>query len=124
MPTDESRQQVRHMSAFGLTTEQVCLVFGITHSEFEHFYRPSFDIGGLEMTVEIASAVARAAKDPNHDQFFQCASFMLRARAGWRDIRSVETKTAEIPEEQKNKLINQIMDRLVTEKSAAEKVRA
>lgn len=111
------------MAAFGLTTEQICLVFDISHAEFEALYRSSFDIGGLEMTVEIASAVARAAKDPTHDQFFQCASFMLRARAGWRDIRSVETKTAEIPEEQKNKLITQIMDRLVTEKQP-EKVRA
>jgi len=73
--------------------------------------------------VAVGAQVLNAAMNPKHPQFFQCASFWLRARGGWRDIRVVENTTKDLPEEQKQKLINTIVERL-NQKAPAEKERA
>lgn len=79
--------------------------------DFERCYREIYRVGALQANVQVGAAVLSAAVDRTHPQFHQCATFWLRARAGWRDVRAVETEQA-LPEEQKQKLISQIIDRL------------
>lgn len=105
------------MAACGLTSEQCRDILAITSAEFEQFYRSTYDLGTAEMVAAVGAKVIQAATQTSHPQFFQCASFVLRARGGWRDIRAVETTTKEMPEDQKQKLIDTLVERVLqTEK--------
>jgi len=111
------------MAACGLDPDQICDILSITLEEFEQYYRHVYQTGTSQMVVAVGSEVIKAAIDSKHPQFFQCASFVLRARGGWRDIRAVETTQKDLPEEQKQKLIDQLTERILAEK-AKEKVPA
>jgi hypothetical protein len=115
-PTDEFRKYIRKMAACGLDPAQCCAILSITLEDFERYYRRVYDTGTSEMVVAVGSEVIAAAIDKKHPQFFQCASFVLRARGGWRDIRAVETTQKDLPEEQKQKLIDQLTERILAEK--------
>lgn len=104
------------MAACGLSPDQCALILGIQTPEFLQYYQHIWDVGTSEMVVAVGSKVIAAATDTKHPQFFQCASFILRARGGWRDIRAVETTQKDMPEEQKQKLIDSLMARVLETK--------
>lgn len=117
-PTEELRRQVRTMAACGLSPDQCCQILAIKLSDFEQYYQHVWETGTIEAVTAVGSAVITAATDTKHPQFFQCASFILRARGGWRDIRSVETTQKDLPEDQKQKLIDQLVERLTIAEKA------
>lgn len=111
-PTEELRRQVRTMAACGLSPDQCCQILSLPLPVFEQYYQHVWEVGTIEAVTAVGAAVISAATDKKHPQFFQCASFILRARGGWRDIRAVETTTKDLPEDQKQKLIDQLVERL------------
>lgn len=114
IPTEDQRRQVRTMAACGMKPADICLVMNVCPlADFEvHYYR-ELATGALMANAQAGAALLSVAIDRTHDQFFQCNAFWMRAMAGWRDVRKVEkTTTSDLPEEQRNKLINQILDRL------------
>lgn len=100
-------------AACNVSVEHICEILSLNSKEFEQYYRSVYDLGRSEMVLAVGSKVLQAATDPKHPQFFQCASFILRAQGGWRDIRSVETTHKDLPEEQKQKLIDTLMERML-----------
>lgn len=112
-PTDETRRQVEMMAACGMSAEQIALVVHESVETINHFYHHELTVGGMKANTQVGAAVLSVAIDRDHEQFFQCASFWLRARAGWRDVRAVDQiKKIDLPEEQKTKLIDSILERL------------
>lgn len=110
---EEKHRQVRTMSACGLSIEQVCDILPCRREDFDRCYANTYKNGLTQANVQVGAQVLQAATDKNHGQFFQCASFWLRARAGWRDVREIKTEQA-IPEQQKQALIDAIIDQVTT----------
>lgn len=100
------------MAACGLKPEQMSLVFNIPTQELERVYYREIETGALEANVQVGSTILGIAIDRNHPQCMQAATFWQRAMAGWRDVRKVETSQAELPDEQKQKLIDTILQRI------------
>lgn len=96
------------MAACGLSEDQICDILPLGRHDFERHYRAAFANGLTEANVRVGAAVLEAAMDKRHPQFVQCATFWLRARAGWRDVRAVSAEQ-QVPEEQKQALINEII---------------
>lgn len=104
------------MAACGLSAEQAwdVLLPSCTLLEFERLYAHELRTGALSASAQVGAAILSVAVDRNHEQFAQCAFFWQRARAGWRDTRKVETDAkTDLPEEQKTKLIDQIISRVM-----------
>lgn len=112
VPSEESRRMVRTMAACGLKPDQMSLVLNIPTEELERVYFREIKTGALEANVQVGSTILGIAIDRNHPQCMQAATFWQRAMAGWRDVRKVETATADLPDEQKQKLINTILERI------------
>lgn len=100
------------MAACGMKADQISLVLNLSTDELERVYYRELETGALNANVQVGAAVLSVAVDRYHQQFMQAATFWLRAQAGWRDVRKVETATADLPDEQKQKLINSILDRI------------
>lgn len=107
----ESHRQVRVMAACGLTSDQICQVLPCSRDDFDRCYTKTFADALLQANVRVGTALLQAASNPQHDQFFQCASFWMRARAGWRDVREIKTD-AKLPDEQKQALIDTILQQM------------
>lgn len=117
-PTEESRRQVEMMAACGLTSEQIYKCMGQPGSllSFERLYRQEIDLGALRAIGQVGGTVLSIAIDRDHDQCMTAATFFLRARGGWRDVRKVETDAkADLPQEKKDQLIDDILRRLTPE---------
>lgn len=115
-PTDETRRQVEMMAACGLTSEQIYKVMGQpgTLLSFERLYRQEIEVGALKAVGQVGATVLSIAIDRNHQSCMAAATFFLRARGGWRDVRKVETDVkADLPQQQKDKLIDEILGRMV-----------
>lgn len=118
IPTEETRRQVAQMIACGLLPDQVyrvCNPRAMTFEQFERAYRREIADGGLQAQADVGAVIMQVALNPKHEQWFSAASFFARARLGWRDVRKVETDAkTDLPEEQKLKLIEAIINRLTT----------
>lgn len=115
-PTDETRRQVEMMAACGLTSEQIYKVMGQPGSllSFERLYRQEIEVGALKAIGQVGATVLSIAIDRQHQLCMTAATFFLRARGGWRDVRKVETDAkVDLPQQQKDKLIDEILGRMV-----------
>lgn len=103
---------IRTMAACGLKPEQMALVFNIPTQELERVYFREIETGALEANVQVGATILSIASNPMHPQVMAAATFWMRSQAGWRDVRKVETTQADLPDEQKQKLINTILERI------------
>jgi hypothetical protein len=101
------------MVAYGLSYEQAAQVLDISLEDLHRFYQRDLDLGKAELVMDVGTEVNLAARDRKHPQFFQCASFILRSQGGWRDVRAVESTVKDLPEEQRQKIIDQLTERLL-----------
>ena len=99
------------MAACGLTPDEICDILPCKRADFDRCYPETYRNGLLMANVAVGREVLAAATSKEHPQFFQCASFWLRARAGWRDVREVKTDVA-LPEQQKQVLIDAILEQI------------
>lgn len=113
--TAESHTRVRTMAACGLSPEEVCRNLPCRREDFDRCYQETYSNGLTQANVAVGTEILMAATNRAHPQFFQCASFWMRARAGWRDVREVKTDVA-LPEQQKQVLIDAILEQINAEK--------
>lgn len=100
------------MAAGGLSTADIGKVFLESPQVIQNCYAHELETGGLMASAEVSAAILKVARDPRHPQFAQCAFFWKRARDGWRDVRSIDKTQSDLPEDKKNKLIAEILNRM------------
>lgn len=80
-PTDLGRQQVRALSGFGMTQEQISKFLGIGAKALRNYYREELDNG---MAVAIAGAAKRLYAQVERDNL-TAIIFYLKTKGGFRE---------------------------------------
>jgi len=81
-PTDESRQRVKDLSAFGIRQESIASQLGITKPTLEKYYREELDHGLDEANAKVANTLYAMATSGQHPA---ATFFWLKTRAKWRE---------------------------------------
>lgn len=82
-PTEEQRRQVKLLTAFGNTQQQVASLLQLSDRTLRKHFRAELDHGTAEANSQIAQALFKKAKDGNTT----AQIFWLKSRAGWRERR-------------------------------------
>src|ERR1051325_2410528 len=80
-PTEEQRQQVKLLTAFGNTQEQIARVLKISDRTLRKHFREGLNGGTAEANTQIAQALFKKAKGGDTTAMI----FWLKTRAGWRE---------------------------------------
>lgn len=86
-PTEEQRELVRQLTAFGLRVEDMVLFIkgtngkSITANTLTKHFRDELSKGKLRANVAIAQTLFKKAKSGDNT----CMIFWLRTQAGWKD---------------------------------------
>ena len=82
-PTEEQRRQVKLLTAFGNTQQQVASLLKVSDRTLRKHFRAELDNGAAEANNQIAQALFKKAKDGDTT----AQIFWLKSRAGWREKR-------------------------------------
>jgi len=87
--TDQTKNQVSMMSAFGLRQYEIAQLMGITEDTLVKYYRHELDTGLNRAIVSVASKVYKTAVSDKNNAL-NAATFFLKTRGGWRENSSIE----------------------------------
>jgi hypothetical protein len=94
--TEERRNIVRSMAGYGMTQQDIATSLGLraTKTLRKHF-RKELDGGMVDAKAQVLQTLYQMAKSG------ACPAatiFWVKTRVGWRDIQTVETRPAAIPD--------------------------
>lgn len=88
-PTEQTRKQASMLAGMGLPQDQIGRLLGIGEVTLRKYYADELQHGMAQANAKVAQSLfARATGDS--PQAVTAAIFWLKARAGWRDVASVE----------------------------------
>lgn len=91
-PTDMSRAEVRALSSFGNTQEEIAKYLGICVDTMVKYYREDLDVAAISANAKVAHALFNKAV--NQDDL-SAQIFWLKTRARWRTADQEEVKKFE-----------------------------
>ena len=83
-PTEATRKQVRALSAYGITQEEIGKVIGVSKPTLEKHYREELDRAQSEANAKVAESLFRKATGDGA-QAVTAAIFWLKTRARWKE---------------------------------------
>jgi hypothetical protein len=93
-PTDEQRQVVKSLAAFGISQEQMLRRLGIRSLKtLRKHYREELDGGAVDANCSVAKTLYKMATSGQHPG---ATIFWLESRAGWR-VHSAYEPQAQAP---------------------------
>jgi len=81
-PTEQTRQTVRDLSAFGITHEHIARRLGITHETLVKHYKDDLEDGHINAVMNVANALYHQATVM---QIPASTMFFLKTRGRWRE---------------------------------------
>lgn len=91
VPTDQSREDVRALSAFGIDQVQISRYIGVSLPTLHKWYRDELDMGSTRASVDVGkfllhAASGRAMADgATHADCLRAAMFWAKTRMRWRE---------------------------------------
>jgi len=93
-PTDEQRQLVKSLAAFGVAQEQIAKRIGIRSVKtLRKHFRDELDRGALDANTNVVKSLYQMATSGQHPV---ATMFWLKCRAGWRE-RNAPDPTPAVP---------------------------
>ena len=83
-PTEATRKQVRALSAYGITQEEIGKVIGVSKPTLEKHYREELDRAQSEANAKVAESLFRKATGDGA-QSVTAAIFWPKTRAQWKE---------------------------------------
>ena len=91
VPTAATRSLVSSLTGFGIEQEHIASELGISPRCLRTHYKKEVDNGTSKIVARVAAALYKKATDPKGGMpSVTAAIFMLKARARWRDVSTVE----------------------------------
>ena len=90
VPTDEDRELVKRLVAFGNRNEDIADIIGISHDTLTRYYSFEIKVGRAEITSRIANKVTTRALSDDHKDAQRAAEYWLSRRGGWKEITGHE----------------------------------
>ena len=88
-PTDQTRNTVSMMSAFGLRQYEIAQLMGMKTDTLVKYYSHELDTGLNKAIVSVASKVYKTAVSDKNNAL-NAAIFFLKTRGGWRENNTLE----------------------------------
>ena len=95
VPTPEDRRKVEQLKAFGLTTEQVGIVLGVSKGTVEKHFRIELSRGDIKANAMVAQNLFRTATEGRGMVALTAQIFWLKTRARWREVDRLEVTGAD-----------------------------
>lgn len=86
-PSEETRAEVRALSGFGITQDDIARYLDIDPKTLRKHYRDELDTGTTHANAEVARSLHKQATEGGN---VAAAIFWMKARAGWREKQEVE----------------------------------
>jgi hypothetical protein len=80
-PTDDLRECVAALTAYGTTQEQIAQYIGITVPTLHKYYRRELDFGALEKNLAVGNSLFRKAVDGDTGAMI----WWSKTRMGWKE---------------------------------------
>lgn len=88
-PTEQTRNTVSMMSAFGLRQYEIAQLMGMKNDTLVKHYSHELDTGLNKAIVSVASKVYKTAVSDKNNAL-NAAMFFLKTRGGWRENNTIE----------------------------------
>lgn len=90
-PTEQNRQIVEQLTAFGISQDDIAKMVGCTVKTLRARYRQELDQGTTKANAKVAAALFRAATNPEGGSpSITAAIFWLKTRARWKETQGLE----------------------------------
>lgn len=86
-PTDEQREMVEAMVAYGIPQEDIAKVVGIDPKTLRLHYRDEIDTGATKAIALVAGKLFKTATGDPGPQATTSQIFFLKTRAGWKETQ-------------------------------------
>ena len=92
-PTEQTRNQVSMMAAFGLRQYEIAKMMGMKNDTLVKYYSHELETGLNRAVVSVASKVYKTAVSDKNNAL-NAAMFFLKTRGGWRENNTIEVTGA------------------------------
>src|SRR3954454_17328002 len=95
LPTTDQRRQVRSMAAYGIKQEDIARSVGLRSPKtLRRHFREELDRASTEANAQVAQTLFKLASSGKSPA---ATIFWLKARAGWRDGQTFESRPTIVP---------------------------
>ena len=122
-PTEQTRQQVKTLSGYGATQEQIGKVMGVHPDTLRKYYSDELATGTIEANAQVAQSLFKKAIGSGHGSV-TAAIFWMKTRGGWREVpQEIEVAVStpdSVPPEKRAKAIAVVMAKAAKDKKPPE----